>query len=216
MFLLPLHAKSETSMAFTPNKPKIRQHPFAIPIDPAVKAGLTVCPPPFVTEVAKVSAKEVAGVTSDILLSPYTESPALLRRYADMAEQKKMITVRIDEELDSFRYPNSNDHYRMMIRDISSRADLTLIMEAALHLGLISTYSIRYDVREGLKEDYERAYIDVEYTIGYKTLEVDGVLTRHVPIIIPYAQRRSCWRGLFEALGYVTRWGDCVLNVKRK
>lgn len=197
------------------NKTRVRQHPFAIPIAPEVKAGLTVCPPPSVAEVCHFRANSAGGEVT-VRLAPYTDNRELLRRYADMAAQKRRMIVRIDEELDVFEHPGTAEHYRMMIRDISSRADLTVIMDAARHLGLVSKYDITYDVREGLREEFEQSYISVAYTIGEKAIDSDGSLQRRVPIFIPYDQRRNCWRGLFEAMGYATRWGDCVLNVKRR
>lgn len=179
---------------------------FQIPIPGAIRQRMTIQPP-----------------------LPYTADGVLLRasdgetvRYEDMRMMKQMVTVRIEEELesrDSLTLAGSPS-YVLGIVCMSNEADLEVVLSAARHLGLLSRYEIVRTYKEALDDRYEKNYIEVRLECGEEMLAVaedvlDGSPVREtVPLMVSLGERRQIWLGLFEAAGYRVQWGG-TLNVRK-
>lgn len=173
---------------------------FAILIPDADRMALSVMPPPVYR--ADGTLVEQAEADADRLLQA-----ELLKAHN---------TVRIDEELDVFGHPGSLRHYRMMIRSLPFAADLRLVMRAAQHMLLVEDFEIKYVEQQGLDPALERGYYEVCYTSARESFNIDDDTSGLTPVYIPYAMRRRLWSEMFASLGHVVRWGDSVLNVRKR
>lgn len=173
---------------------------FNIKIDDRDRENCTVPPPP---EQRKDGS----------LVQVY---PLGAKRYADLAMMKDGMTVYVDEELDTYDHPGSLRHYRMMIRRMPYRADLNILMSAAMHMNLISKWKVEYAEHESLDPHLERGYWDVSYEIANEQMMADADMRVVADVYVPYSLRRKVWQELFEALHYHVQWGSSVLNVRKR
>lgn len=153
--------------------------------------------------------------TKDGRLLPVTD-PDTLRRYADMAAMKRRSWIYVEERLDVSKDHDTDTCFRMLIRCMSSDADLELVFSAASELGLVGAHwRTDWGFEEALSEQYERNYVEVRYESGTFVQNLDDEEFRVLPIYLSASERRRIWMGLFEAAGYKVKWGD-ALNVKRR
>lgn len=129
---------------------------------------------------------------------------------------KRTNIVYVDEELDAYDHPGSLRHYRMMIRCMPFRSDLNIILRAAQHMLLVDQFSIAYQQQTGLNPDLESGYWDIEYTIAREEYARDAEITSLSDVYIPYDQRIRIWTELFSSLGHRVKWGNTVLNVRKR
>lgn len=129
---------------------------------------------------------------------------------------KERNVVYIDEELDAYDHPGSLSHYRMMIRCLPFKADLNIIMCAARHMNLLHDFYIKYEQSPGLNPDLESGYWDIQYTIATEEYPRDAEVVEFSDVYIPYSQRRRIWIEMFTALGHKVKWGNTVLNVRKR
>lgn len=172
---------------------------FRTPILDSDRDGLSVAPPPAYNR------------KGELLPDKASEG-----KYLDMAVMKSRYVVFVDEELDVYEHPGSLRHFRMMIRFMPFKSDLNVILSAAHHMQLLDEYSFSFEQRQGLSSEFERGYWDVRYTTATEVLNIDAESEGRVPVHVTYEQRRRIWIEMFKALGYNVKWGNMVLNVKRK
>ena len=166
-----------------------------------IKSKLTIVPPPMLNR-----------RTGELI--PYASAGDV--RYKDMAIIKANNVVYIDEELDVYDHPGSHSHYRMMIRRMPWKADLQLILAAAQHMLLIGPYKMLYDRREGLSPDMESGFWDVKYTLPNENIRADADTFCMKEVNIQYEHRKRIWIELFAAMGHKVKWGNSVLNVRKR
>lgn len=172
---------------------------FSSSITGADRAALTVVPPPVYKRDGTLC--EPMRVNDDHL---------------NAARIKQHNVVFVDEELDAYDHPGSLRHYRMMVRCMPFRADLNVIMRAAQHMLLIGDYSIAYEQAQALHPDLESGYWDIEYTIAREEFSRDEEILAISDVYVPYAERRRIWIELFSSLGHKVKWGNTVLNVRKR
>lgn len=137
-------------------------------------------------------------------------------KYLNASTLKEKMIVYVDEELDVYEHPASLRHFRMMIRCMPWEEDLDVIMRAAQHMLLLESYSFTFEQRLGLSPELERGYWDVRYVASTEVIHLDNGAEGRVPVHITHELRKQIWLELFAALGHKVKWGDRVLNVKRK
>lgn len=162
---------------------------------------MTLSPPPSYTK------------DGDLL---YVTDADILRRYADMAAMKSRRLVYVEERLDVSRDPETSTCFRMLLRCMSSEADLELIFSAASALGLVGAHwRVEEGYEEALSERYEHSYVEVRYESGTYIQSLDDEEFRALPVYLSAFERKRIWMGLFEAAGYKVKWGN-ALNVRRR
>lgn len=164
-----------------------------------VREQMTVCPPPNTTP------------EGDVL--PYPKS--YVQRYADLRAMKQAHPIYIEEDLDDSEEYHTTTKFRMLIRCLSSDADLQVIMAAAKHLDLVSQYTIKRGENDQLDPSLEISYLEILYTIGNHTVCIGDELEHIVYFSLSKDERARMWVGLFEAAGYRVKWGN-ALNIKRR
>lgn len=166
----------------------------------ADRLGLSVPPPPEYDKRGELLGSDLTG----------------REKYQNAALLKEKNVVYVDEELDLFEHPASLRHFRMMVRCMPWESDLDVIMQAARHMMLLESYSFTFEQRAGLSPELEHGYWDVRYVAATEAFHLDNGTEGRVPVHITHALRKQIWLELFSALGHKVKWGDRVLNVKRK
>lgn len=184
---------------------------FTFPIHPEVRKHMQVQPPP---------PYEVDRQTGALYTAPpLPESEA--QRYANYAAEKKRRPIYIEEDVDDYAYPEDTAlvHRLLRIRCMSSDYDLSVILAAARHLLLIDKAEVVRRVNDELPDVYERTLIEVHYVTATEVIterkdRYSGDIQRRIDVKIDAVYRNTCWRNLFEAAGYVVKWGN-ALNIRR-
>ena len=171
-------------------------------IPQSIKDGMTIMPPP------------VSTLDGDLL--PYPAEYA--QHYADLAAIKRQHPIYIEEHVEDENAKGFASHlcYQMTIRCMSSAEDLRVILDAAAHLGLISTYRIERGEVDTLDPELEMNYIVVHSSIGSVDMNItEGAPVVNVPIYVQDRKRKEIWIGLFDAAGYRVEWGN-ALNIRKR
>lgn len=169
-------------------------------ITPAVRSSMSLMPPPVMTH--------------DGEAIPYDDD--YVSRYADLAEMKKKYPLWMEDSLDDeVPGPDRTLRRKLFIRCLSSDGDLLLILAAARHLELISSFSVERGETEHLAKNLESGYIIVHYSLAVTEIPVDVDASVFLPNCVDERRIREIWRGLFKAAGYRPRF-DTARNVRRQ
>lgn len=146
---------------------------------------------------------------------------SLLVRYESYAAEKRRHPVYIEDDLDDDQYPDDVElaHRLMRIRCMPNAYDLTLILNAACHMMLMDKYEVVRSANPDIADQYERTLIEVHYTIGTRVVterrdRATGDTQRRSLVRLDVSYRHKCLKSLFEAAGYVVKWGN-ALNIRR-
>lgn len=176
----------------------ILHHEEGVRISQDVRNLMSICPPPLTTPDGEVL--------------PYPAS--FVQRYEDVRAMKQRSPIYIEEELDDSEDYHTTTKFRMLIRCLSSDADLRVIMAAAQHLELVSQYTIKRGENDQLDPAFEIDYYEVLYTLSRHSVMIDDNVERQVYTDITQQERKAIWICLFEAAGYKVSWGN-ALNIRR-
>lgn len=167
-------------------------------ISPSVKSAMTIMPLPMRTDDGEVV--------------PYAQE--FVQRYADLADMKRKFRVYVEEYVQDDSRGDDYIQYAMIVRGLSNDADMQLILNAAKHMCIISSWSMRRCENDHLDSSLDPNYIEVCMRPYMETILIDDGYVVHKPLLLSAEFRNKIWIELFEAAGYIVCWGNAI-NVKR-